>query len=44
MQRYKLSEEDSFQFLARVSQDTNVKLRDVAVKVVGEAKEHRALP
>jgi GAF domain-containing protein len=38
MQRYGLTAERSLRFLARVSQDNNIKLRDVAGKVVGEAE------
>ena len=38
IQRYQLPEDQAFQFLARISQDTNVKLRDVAAKVINEAK------
>jgi AmiR/NasT family two-component response regulator len=34
MERYQLSEDRAFAFLARISQDQNVKLRDVAVSVV----------
>jgi transcriptional regulator with GAF, ATPase, and Fis domain len=38
MQRYQLDEEQAFQFLRRISQDANVKLHDVAAKVIAEAK------
>jgi hypothetical protein len=38
MQRYQLDEERAFRFLARISQDANVKLHDVATKVIAEAK------
>jgi transcriptional regulator with GAF, ATPase, and Fis domain len=38
MQRYDLDEDQAFQFLARISQETNVKLHDVAAKVITEAK------
>jgi hypothetical protein len=43
MQRYQLDEDQSFQFLARISQDTNVKLHDVAAKVVSQAKHEGRL-
>jgi ANTAR domain-containing protein len=42
MQRYGLSEEQAFQFLTRVSDDSNTKLGDVAqldVRVLGDARE-----
>jgi hypothetical protein len=38
MHRYRLDEDQAFQFLARISQDANVKLHDVAAKVIAEAK------
>jgi GAF domain-containing protein len=38
MQRYRLTDDQAFQFLARISSQTNVKLRDVAAKVINEAK------
>jgi ANTAR domain len=38
MQRYGLSEEQAFRFLSRISQDGNVKLRDVAASVIEQAK------
>ncbi len=34
MERYSLSADDAFQLLARLSQDSNTKLADVAVQVV----------
>jgi hypothetical protein len=37
MQRYQLSENQAFEFLRRISQDANVKLHDVAAKVISEA-------
>jgi transcriptional regulator with GAF, ATPase, and Fis domain len=40
MHRYGLNEEQAFKFLARISQDANVKLRDVAAKVIAEAKNN----
>ena len=40
MQRYALSQEKAFEFLRRQSQETNVKLRDVAADVIREL--HRA--
>jgi AmiR/NasT family two-component response regulator len=36
MTRYRLSEEQAFRFLSRVSQQENVKLRSVAERVVAE--------
>lgn len=42
MERYQLSEERAFAFLARVSQTRNVKLWSVAEEVVGEAEERLA--
>jgi hypothetical protein len=39
MERYRLSEERAFAFLARVSQTRNVKLRAVAEEVVAEAEQ-----
>lgn len=40
MQRYQLDEDQAFQFLRRISQDANVKLHDVAAKVIAEAKQN----
>jgi GAF domain-containing protein len=40
MQRYALSQEQAFKFLTRISQDSNVKLRDVAAKIIAEAKDN----
>lgn len=40
MQRYGLSDDQAFKFLARISQDTNVKLRVVADKVINQATEN----
>jgi GAF domain-containing protein len=37
MERYGVSEERAFRYLTRVSNDTNVKLRDLAAQVVDEA-------
>jgi transcriptional regulator with GAF, ATPase, and Fis domain len=37
MHRYGLSEQQAFKFLARISQDGNVKLREVAAKIITEA-------
>ena len=37
MERYGLDQERAFDFLTRVSQNSNVKLRDVAADLVGEA-------
>jgi AmiR/NasT family two-component response regulator len=34
MERYQIDEERAFAFLVRISQDTNVKLRDVAAEFV----------
>jgi hypothetical protein len=41
MERYQLSDERAFAFLARVSQDRNVKLRLVAQEVIDEARATR---
>jgi ANTAR domain/GAF domain len=43
MQRYHLNEDQAFQFLRRISQDANVKLSDVATKVIDEAKANGSL-
>src|SRR4051794_37233808 len=40
MQRYQLTEDQAFQFLRRISQDANVKLHDVAAKVIAEAAQN----
>jgi GAF domain-containing protein len=37
MERYKIDEQRAFEFLVRTSQDTNVKIRDVARQMVQEA-------
>jgi len=42
MERYDLSSERAFEFLIRTSQDSNTKLRDVALKIV-QTRESRAL-
>jgi GAF domain-containing protein len=39
MMRYSLTEEQAFRFLARNSQDTNTKLRDVATKLIAELRK-----
>jgi AmiR/NasT family two-component response regulator len=39
MERYRLSEDRAFAFLARVSQTRNVTLRAVAEEVVAEAEQ-----
>ena len=39
MMRYGLNEEQSFRFLARSSQDSNTKLKDVAAKLVEELRK-----
>jgi hypothetical protein len=44
MQRYELDEDQAFQFLRRISQDANVKLHDVATKVITEAIREGRLP
>jgi AmiR/NasT family two-component response regulator len=36
MQRYDLSDERAFEFLIRVSQDGNIKLRDIAREIVSQ--------
>lgn len=38
MQRYGLGQANAFQFMVRISQDANVKLREVAAKIIGEAE------
>jgi hypothetical protein len=43
MQRYQLNEDQAFQFLRRISEDANVKLSDVATKVIDEAKVNGSL-
>jgi len=43
MQRYQLNEDQAFQFLRRISEDANVKLSDVATKVIDEAKANGSL-
>ncbi|CAA9411952.1 MAG: hypothetical protein AVDCRST_MAG75-2810 [uncultured Propionibacteriaceae bacterium] len=43
MERYKLNDSGAFAFLVRVSQDGNIKLRDLAADLVGEtARRHSA--
>jgi transcriptional regulator with GAF, ATPase, and Fis domain len=44
MQRYGLSEDQAFQFLSRVSQDSNTKLREIAARLIADAKENGGLP
>ena len=39
MMRYSLTEEQSFRFLARSSQDSNTKLKDVAAKLIDELRK-----
>lgn len=41
MLRYNLTEEQSFRFLSRSSQDSNTKLKDVAVKLITELRKQR---
>ena len=38
MNRYGLTEDKSFRFLSRLSQDSNIKLRDIAAKVITETQ------
>ena len=38
MNRYGITEDKSFRFLSRLSQDSNIKLRDIATKVITEAQ------
>jgi GAF domain-containing protein len=38
MNRYGITEDKSFRFLSRLSQDSNIKLRDIAAKVITEAQ------
>jgi len=42
MERHKLSEARAFQFLARASQTSNIKIRDLAQELVDTAEEHHA--
>jgi putative methionine-R-sulfoxide reductase with GAF domain len=42
MHRFGLSEDRSFRFLSRLSQDSNTKLRDVAAKVIEEGQNEDA--
>jgi GAF domain-containing protein len=44
MERYGLDEQRAFQYLARVSQNSNVKLREIADEVVDSTNEHQVLP
>jgi hypothetical protein len=44
MHRYGLDEDRAFQYLARVSQDSNIKLRDIADNLVESANKGKALP
>jgi GAF domain-containing protein len=44
MERYGLDENRAFAYMSRVSQNSNVKLRDIADEVVGSANKHNALP
>jgi GAF domain-containing protein len=44
MERYELDEDRAFQYLTRVSQHSNVKLRDVAVEIVQQSNEKNQLP
>jgi AmiR/NasT family two-component response regulator len=41
MERYGITGEQAFQFLSRLSQDHNIKLRDVAAHLVGKDREPR---
>ena len=44
MGRYELDEDRAFAFLTRVSQEGNIKLRDVAAKLVNTTNEENRLP
>jgi transcriptional regulator with GAF, ATPase, and Fis domain len=44
MLRYGLSEEQAFAFMVRYSQDENIKLREIAARVVNQFKAHGELP
>jgi GAF domain-containing protein len=44
MERYELEEEKAFQYLARVSQHSNHRLRDVAAELVQQANERNRPP
>lgn len=39
MERYQLTEDRAFQYLVRVSQHSNIKVRDVAQELVAQASE-----
>ena len=41
MLRYGLTEEQSFRFLSRNSQDANIKLREIAARVIDELGPQR---
>jgi GAF domain-containing protein len=43
MERYQLDEERAFQYLVRVSQHSNIKLRDVAQEIVAQGNDRRQL-
>jgi hypothetical protein len=40
MARFQISSDRAFQFLARASSTSNLKLRDIAEEVVGQANSH----
>ena len=44
MQRYDMDEDRAFQYLARVSQSSNVKLRQIAEQLVSSTNEQNRLP
>ncbi len=43
MERYQLNEERAFQFMTRVSQDSNIKLREVAADIVAGLNRRSSL-
>lgn len=44
MQRYGLDQDRAFQYLARVSQSSNIKLREVAEEVINHAGQEHPAP
>lgn len=44
MERFELDEDRAFAYLARVSQTSNIKLREIADEIVSEANESNRLP
>ena len=44
MERYKITDEKAFLFLARLSQDTNTKLHDIAEKIINTVQDSAKAP